>query len=35
VQLIGPAYSDLKLIDLASRLEEIGFGFQPPSGYDP
>jgi amidase len=30
VQLIGPAYSDLKLIQVAQRLEQLGFTFQPP-----
>jgi amidase len=30
VQLIGPAYSDLKLIQVAQRLEQLGFAFQPP-----
>jgi amidase len=35
VQLIGPGYSDMRLIDLAERLEGLGFSFQPPPGYDP
>lgn len=30
VQLIGPAYSDLRLIQLAQRLETLGFAFTPP-----
>jgi len=34
VQMIGPAYSDLKLIDIAQKLEEAGFSFRPPPGYD-
>ena len=33
VQLIGPHYGDMKLIDLAERLEGLGFGFRPPPGY--
>jgi amidase len=34
VQMIGGAYSDMKLIDIAERLEEASFGFRPPPGYD-
>jgi amidase len=34
VQLIGPLYGDLKLIDLAKALETMGFVFIPPEGYD-
>ena len=30
VQIIGPAYGDLRCIGLAQRLEVLGFGFQPP-----
>jgi amidase len=33
VQLIGPLYGDLKLIELAKALEALGFGFTPPPGY--
>jgi amidase len=33
VQLIGPLYGDMKLIDLAERLEGLGFGFKSPPGY--
>jgi amidase len=32
VQLIGPAYGDLRLVQLAQRLQALGFGFQPPPG---
>ncbi len=31
VQLIGPAYSDMRLIQLAQRLEALGFAFTAPS----
>lgn len=31
VQIIGPAYSDLRNIQLAQRLEQIGFKFIPPN----
>jgi amidase len=31
VQLIGPAYSDMRLIQLAQRLEALGFTFTAPS----
>lgn len=34
VQLIGPAYSDLRLIQIAQRLEQLGFAFQAPPGLD-
>jgi len=34
VQIIGPAYGDLKTISLAQRLERLGFAFRPPGGYD-
>jgi amidase len=34
VQMIGPLYGDLKLIQLAQKLETLGFGFAPPPGYD-
>jgi Asp-tRNA(Asn)/Glu-tRNA(Gln) amidotransferase A subunit family amidase len=30
VQLIGPAYSDMRLIQLAQRLEALGFAFAAP-----
>lgn len=30
VQVIGPAFSDLRTIQLAQRLEALGFGFKPP-----
>jgi amidase len=33
VQIIGPAYGDLRTIQLAQRLERLGFGFQAPPGY--
>ena len=32
VQLIGPAYGDLRLVQLAQRLEALGFRFTPPPG---
>jgi amidase len=32
VQLIGPAYGDLRTVQLAQRLEALGFGFTPPPG---
>ena len=32
VQLIGPAYGDLRTVQLAQRLEALGFGFTPPAG---
>jgi len=34
LQIIGPAYSDLRTIQLAQRLEQLGFAFVPPKGYD-
>jgi Asp-tRNA(Asn)/Glu-tRNA(Gln) amidotransferase A subunit family amidase len=34
LQIIGPAFSDLRTIQLAQRLEQLGFGFAPPKGYD-
>lgn len=34
VQLIGPAYGDLRTIGVAQRLEALGFGFTPPPGLD-
>lgn len=34
VQIIGPAYGDLRTIGLARRLEALGFAFQPPPGLD-
>ena len=36
VQLVGPAWSDLKLIDIAYELEQAGIlpGFTPPPGYE-
>ena len=33
VQIIGPEYSDLKLIALAQMLETTGFAFTPPPDY--
>jgi amidase len=33
LQIVGPAYSDLRTIQLAQRLEQLGFGFVPPKGY--
>jgi amidase len=32
LQIIGPAYGDLRTIGLAQRLEAMGFGFSPPPG---
>ena len=32
VQIIGPAYGDLRCVQLAQRLEALGFGFTPPPG---
>ncbi|WP_137730743.1 amidase [Pseudaquabacterium pictum] len=32
VQLIGPAYGDLRMVQLAQRLEALGFAFTPPPG---
>jgi amidase len=34
VQIIGPAYGDLRCIQLAQRLQALGFGFTPPPGWD-
>ena len=34
VQIIGPAYGDLRTIQLAQRLEALGFRFTPPPGFD-
>jgi amidase len=34
VQLIGPAYGDLRTIQLAQRLEAMGFAFTPPPTLD-
>ena len=33
LQIIGPAYGDRRTIQLAQRLEAMGFGFRPPPGY--
>jgi amidase len=33
LQIIGPAYGDLRTIQLAQRLEQIGFAFVPPPAY--
>jgi len=33
VQIIGPAYGDLRTIQLAQRLERLGFDFKQPAGY--
>jgi amidase len=33
VQIIGPAYGDLRTIQLAQRLERLGFAFVPPPAY--
>ncbi|ODV13249.1 MAG: hypothetical protein ABT20_02485 [Rubrivivax sp. SCN 70-15] len=32
LQLIGPAYGDLRMVQLAQRLEALGFRFVPPPG---
>lgn len=32
LQIIGPAYADLRTIGLAQRLEALGFCFRPPAG---
>jgi amidase len=32
LQIVGPAWSDLRTIGLARRLEAMGFGFTPPPG---
>ena len=34
LQIIGPAYADLRTVQLAQRLEQLGFGFVAPKGYD-
>ena len=34
VQIIGPAYGDLRTIQLAQRLQALGFCFTPPPGFD-
>ena len=34
VQMIGPAYSDIKLIQIAQRLEHLGFAFKAPPAMD-
>ena len=34
VQIIGPMFGDLKTIQLAQRLERMGFAFQAPKGFD-
>ncbi|MFO1197996.1 MAG: amidase [Burkholderiaceae bacterium] len=34
VQIVGPAYGDLRTIQLAQRLESLGFAFRPPPGFD-
>lgn len=34
VQIIGPEYGDLKTIGFAKLLEQAGFGFTPPPGYE-
>ena len=33
VQIIGPAYGDLRTVQLAQRLEALGFDFKPPPGW--
>jgi len=33
LQIIGPAYADLRTIGLARRLEAMGFAFEAPKGY--
>ena len=33
VQIVGPAYADLRTIGLAQRLEPLGFAFKPPPGW--
>lgn len=33
VQIVGPAYADLRTIQLARFLESRGYGFTPPPGY--
>ena len=34
LQIIGPAYGDLRTIGLAQRLERMGFAFRAPPGFD-
>jgi amidase len=34
LQIIGPAYGDLRTVQMAQRLEQLGFAFVPPPGYD-
>jgi amidase len=34
VQIIGPAYGDLRTIGLAQRLERLGFAFTPPPDWE-
>ena len=34
VQIIGPGYGDLRTIQLAQRLESLGFDFKPPPGWE-
>ena len=34
LQIIGPAYGDLRTISLAQRLERMGFAFRAPPGFD-
>jgi amidase len=33
LQIIGPAYADMRTIGLAHRLEAMGFGFTPPKAF--
>jgi len=33
LQIIGPAYGDIRTIQLAQRLEQLGFGFVAPPAY--
>jgi amidase len=33
LQIIGPAFGDLRTIQLAQRLEQLGFAFVPPPGF--
>ena len=35
LQIVGPAWSDLRTIGLAQRLEGMGFGFTPPPALAP
>jgi amidase len=34
LQIIGPAFGDLRTIQMAQRLERMGFGFVSPPGYE-